>query len=199
MSIIPRSLLNFSLAALLSFSGVVAFGLVNLAFPASAMAQEDGIKLWDETFPKGQWRSFGQGVLDSRTVEGGNGLSIDVDWGAATFGAGAVFEKGESGGMALPSLAGVRTISLEVRCTGDEARTVTLECVIRSTGKAYRASVEATKPVEGEWATYEFSLPDDFPQLASVITEIDALRVLFPKNESGGRGRVEFRNVRLLP
>jgi len=199
MSIIPRSTLHLSLAALVSFSGLAAFSLV--AVPGSAMAQQEENKLWDETFPKGQWRSFGLGVLDSRVVEGGGGLSIDVDWGAATFGVGAVFEKGESGGMALPSLAGVRTIALEARCTGDaaEGRTVTLECVIRSTGRAYRASAEAAKPVEGEWATYEFSVPGDFPQFAAVVTEIDALRVLFPKNGSTGRSRVEFRNVQLLP
>jgi hypothetical protein len=186
---------SLAVATLSILSGIIS--------PVPSRANEEAsesIRLWNETLKTGQWRAFGLGTLDSQPL-GDRGLKIEVDWGTATFGVGAAFEKGESDGTSIPYLGDYRKLQLEARATGEDARTITAEFVIRSASqnreKAFRAIASRTQPVTAEWTRVEFKIPADFPKLQSALDEINALRILFPKNGSIHRGQVEFRNVEL--
>ncbi len=204
MSITPvflnrRNRKNLSLTLTLAALGIFS----SFHMPTSSIANEEpieSVKLWNETLKNGQWRAFGLGTMDSQPT-GSNGLKIEVDWSAATFGVGAAYEKGEGDGTALPHLSQYRKLNLEARATGGDPRTVTVEFVIRSASqgreKAFRAAGSSTQPITEEWTRVEFEVPKDFPNIQPAFDEINALRIIFPKSGSGHRGQVEFRNVEL--
>lgn len=172
------------------------------ATPGIAAETAGEVTVWNAEAKNGQWRAFGLGVLDSQTLSGG-GLSLDVNWEKATFGVGVSYARTEEGGVPLPSLADYKRLRFEARAVGEESRTVTIEWVVRPVDasareKAFRASEGSAKSLAGEWAEVEFEIRADFPRIDAVLGDVNALRILFPKSGSEGRGRVEFRNVRLV-
>lgn len=210
MSITPLPLSNRKSKTVVGTVLITAFSLLSgtvlpwLPITQSVQASEPSgaIRLWSESLKNGQWRAIGLGVLDSQSL--GDGLKIEVDWQAATFGIGVIYEEGENGGAPLPELRGYRALRFDARATGDEPRSVTAEFVIRSPHqpgkeKAFRAAPATTVQLSEEWTTAEFQIPADFPKLQETLSEVNALRILFPKSDSSGRGQVELRNVQLIP
>lgn len=159
--------------------------------------------LWSEGVPGGQWRAFGNGVLDSRVLADPPGLSVQVDWEQATFGTGLAYEQRE-GGAPFPTVPERGRVTFEARVVsadgGEALSQVRAEWVARAGGGEEQVVPLVLKELAGEpgeWVRCEFEFGDATPRLAALRSRLNALRLVFPKAGRSGQGRVEVRGVEL--
>lgn len=168
--------------------------LTGLLVARSAHAADD-VKLWNAEDPMGKWRAFGAGMSQSAGIS--NGVRMEVDWPATTFGVGAVY--GEAEGAGLPSLENKGTLVLEAKSSVEDGTMLAPEWVIEGGKKAFRVKDSGRAALTADWQVFRFKIPDDFPGLSSQMDQVKALRLLFQNPSKPGRAEVFFRDVRLEP